>query len=263
VFVVGPARAFSEKEADLLRRYLGGGGNVLLALDPVIEHDAVQPTGFEELVRGYGVRLDAALVLELNPERLLTPNTVEFVVTEFGDHATTRGLSGRAAVLMSLARSVTLVESDGRGEILLRTSDKAFGETRIADVMGGAEPVRGEGDVEGPVSLAVAVQVGGDPEAAGAQGKKPGGRLVVVGDSDWLLGRVLDAPELANFHLASAWTGWLTEREALIAIPPKKVKRSDAMFTQDELAALRWKVAVLIPGAALFLGVAVWLNRRA
>lgn len=259
VFVAGPAQAFSEKEAELLGQYLRGGGNALLALDPVIEHDTVKSTGLEGLLQGFGVRLDPTLVIELNPERLLTPNTVEFVATEFGDHVTTRGLTGRAAVLVSLVRSVALTQNDGRGEIVLRTSDKAFGESRMADVLGGADPVRGPGDIEGPVSLAVALQVGGDPDAPKA---KPGGRLVVVGDSDWLVGRALEAPELANFHLASAWTGWLTEREALIAIPPKKVKRGDAMFTQDDLGTLLFKVAVLIPGAALFLGIAVWLNRR-
>lgn len=260
VFVGGPVQAFSEKEAVLLGQYLRGGGNMLLALDPVIEHDTVQPTGLEGLLQGFGVRLDPTLVIELNPERLLTPNTVEFVATEFGDHVTTRGLSGRAAVLVSLARSVALTQNDGRAEIVMRTSDQAFGETRMADVLGGAEPVRGPEDIAGPVPLAVALQVAGNPDA---DKPKPGGRLVVVGDSDWLLGRAIEAPELANFHLASAWTGWLTEREALIAIPPKKVKRGDAMFTQEDLGTLLFKVAVLIPGAALFLGIAVWLNRRA
>jgi hypothetical protein len=260
VFVVGPAQAFSEQEASLLGEYLRAGGSALFALDPVIEHDTVRPTGLESMLQGFGVRLDATLVIELNPERLLTPNTVEFIATEFGDHATTRGLSGRAAVLVSLARSVALTQNDGRAEIVLRTSDRAFGEMRIADVLGGAEPARGPDDVAGPVTLAVALQVAGDPEANNA---KPGGRVVVIGDSDWLLGRAIEAPELANFHLASAWTGWLTEREALIAIPPKKVKGGDAMFTQDDLGSLLFKVGVLIPGAAAFLGIAVWLNRRA
>ena len=92
---------------------------------------------------------------------------------------------------------------------------------------------------------------------------KPGGRLIVVGDSDFLQPALLEASELANFHLASAWTGWLTQREALIEIPPKKVKGGSIVFTQDDLRALLFRVAVLLPGAALLFGFAVWFNRRA
>jgi hypothetical protein len=101
------------------------------------------------------------------------------------------------------------------------------------------------------------VQVRGADAAA-----KPGGRLIVTGDSDFLQAAALESPELANFHLASSFTGWLTEREALIEIPPKKVKGGTIMFTQEDLTALLFRVGVLLPGAALLLGVAVWFNRR-
>ncbi|HEX7476563.1 MAG TPA: hypothetical protein VF331_02030, partial [Polyangiales bacterium] len=92
---------------------------------------------------------------------------------------------------------------------------------------------------------------------------KTGGRLIVVGDSDFLQGPLLESAELANFHLASAWAGWLTERPALIAIAPKKIKSGNVVLTQDDLWALLFRVAVLVPGAAFVLGIAVWLNRRA
>jgi len=86
--------------------------------------------------------------------------------------------------------------------------------------------------------------------------------MIVVGDADFLAMPLIEAPALANFHLASAWVGWLTQREALIEIPPKKVKGGAVTFTQDDLGALLFRVAVLLPGAALLLGIAVWLNRR-
>ena len=87
--------------------------------------------------------------------------------------------------------------------------------------------------------------------------------MIVVGDSDFLSSTLIEAPELANFHLASSWVGWLTEREALIEIPPKTVSNRSAIFTQDDLMALFFRVVVLLPGAALLLGFAIWLNRRA
>ncbi|HET6337707.1 MAG TPA: GldG family protein [Polyangiales bacterium] len=258
VFVPGPVRAFSEPEAQLLIDYVRGGGNLLLALDPVLEHDEVSETGFEAPLRDLGIRLDRALVIELNKERLLTPNAAEFAVTEFGDHETTRPLQHAARVFMVLARSVAPAGNDPNVEILMRTSDEAFGETAVADVKEGSEPKAGPGDIPGPVSVAVAMQVGKSADDK----KHTGGRLIVVGDSDFLQGPLLESPELANFHLASSWIGWLTERPALIEIPPKKVKTGNIAFTQDDLWALLFRVAVLVPGAAFILGFAVWMNRR-
>jgi ABC-2 type transport system permease protein len=259
LFVIGPQRAFSESEAKLVLDYVQKGGNALLALDPVIEHDQILPTGFEEPLKNVGVRIDRSLAIELDPEHLLSPNTVEFAVTGFGDHATTRALKNRARVVVALARSLSVVTPSEDIEVLLRTSDKAFGATDITQVMAaGKEPTRGSGDIAGPIDLGFAVQTHG----GGAAQHKQGGRLIVLGDSDFLQAPLLQAPELANFHLASAFTGWLTAREALIEIPPKKVKGGTVMFTQEDLSALLFRVGVLLPGAALLLGIAVWFNRR-
>ncbi len=261
LLVLGPARAFSETEAKLVIDYVHGGGNALLALDPTIELDQIQPTGFEQALASVGVRLDPSLAVELDPEHLLSPNTVEFVVTGFGDHDTTRVLKDRARVFVALARSLSVTAPSERIEPLLRTSVKAFGATDIKAVMSGdKEPTKGPADIAGPLDLALAVNLVGDPDAT----EKPkGGRMVVVGDSDFLASAALESPELANFHLASAWIGWLTQRQALIEIPPKKVKGGSVMFTQDDLGALLFRVGVLMPLSALLLGFAVWLNRRA
>jgi ABC-2 type transport system permease protein len=261
LFVLGPLRAFSAPEAKLIVDWVQAGGNALLALDPVIEHDQLQPTGFEEALKAVNVRLDSSLAIELDPKRLLSPNTVEFAVTEFGDHETTRALQGRAHVVVALARSLSLLQASDRVEPLLRTSELAFGATDITRVMSAdKEPTRAPGDIPGPLDLALAVRTAG---GAGDPQDKPGGRMIVVGDSDLLQPALIEAPELANYHLASAWTGWLTERSALIAIPPKKVKGGTAMFTQDDLGGLFLRVGVLLPGSALLLGFMVWFTRRA
>ncbi|MDH5675651.1 MAG: GldG family protein [Myxococcales bacterium] len=261
VFVLGPMRAFSEPEAKLVLDHVRGGGNALIALDPVIEHDAINPTGFEAGLKELGIRIDASLVVELDAQRLLTPNTVEFVTTDFGEHVTTRPLTLGARVLLPLSRSLSVLERDGSVDVLMRSSEQSFGAIDISRVMAGdQEPTRGAGDLAGPLDLAYATRVGADPDDLEP---KPGGRLVVAGDSDFLAGPLIEAPELANFHLASAWTGWLTEREALIEIPPKKIKGAAASFTQEQLMGVLFKVCVLLPGAALLLGVMAWLSRRA
>jgi hypothetical protein len=260
VMVLGPLRAFSETEATLILEYVEKGGNALLALDPVIESDRVQASGFEGALLQRGVRLDSTLVMELDETRLLSPNPLEFFVTSFGDHVTTRPLTQGARVALLLARSLSVVDQSKQFDLLLRTSEKGFGETNIAQVLGNQdEPARGPDDIPGPVDLAVALRLSTTQAEAD---DKPGGRLVVIGDSDFLSLALLESPAFANAYLISAFTGWITEREALISIPPKKVKGGNIVFAEADLWALLFRVGVLLPGAALLMGVAVWLNRR-
>jgi len=260
LFVIGPQRAFAEAEAKLVLDYVAGGGNALLTLDPVIDHDEIQLTGFEQPLAAFGVRLDRSLAIEVNQERLVSPNRVEFMITSFGDHVTTRPLKEGGRVVVALARSLSVTEHSDKIEVLMRTSDQAFGATDISHVMNGqAAPAKGPSDIAGPLDLAMVVRT--KDEAAGKSAL--GGRLIVAGDSDFLQPGLLEARQFTNGFLASAWTGWLTQREALIEIAPKRVKGGNVMFTQDTLWALLFRVGVLLPGAALLLGVAVYFNRRA
>ena len=264
VLVLGPTRAFSAAEASMLGDYVSHGGNLLLALDPLIEHDQVEPSGFEGTLEQFGVRLDADVVLEGSSEHLLGDNMAEFVVTDFNDHTITRNLQGRGRVFTVLSRSVTPTGGNDRVTTLLRTSDKGFGVTNLAALAAGTQPERGPSDIAGPVSLAIAMRVPQIGEAREDDGssEKTGGRLVVVGDTDFLQGPLLETPELANLDFASAITGYLTQRNALIAIAPKKVKGGALVLSQDDLMALFFRVVVLLPAAALLLGVGVWMSRR-
>ena len=99
-------------------------------------------------------------------------------------------------------------------------------------------------------------------QAPAAPESRTGGRVIVVGTSSWLEPAFVDRPEVANFDLTSAWTGWLTQREALIAIAPKRVQARAVVMAEEDLSALAFRVLFLMPMAVLLLGVAVWWTRR-
>lgn len=256
VLVLGPQNAFPDAEAKTIISYVQGGGRALLALDPVIQSDVVQPTGFEGPLEALGVRLDRSLVLEMDEAHLLSPSPLVFLVTEFGEHRATRLLRGGARVVLTMARSLSVLNETDKIEVLARTTPSAFAVTDLARVKQNEAPTKVPGDISGPVDLALAVRTGGDEES------KKDGRMIVIGDSEFLQQQFIDAPELENFHMMSAFIGHLTERDALIEIAPKKVKGGNVIFTQEDITALIFRVGVLIPGAAFLLGLAVWLNRR-
>lgn len=265
VLVLGPTAAFSESEANLIATYLSKGGNALLALDPNINRDLIEPSGFEGMLEQQGVRLEPALALEANEEYLLGPNMAEFVVTDFNDHETTRLLQGRGRVFVALARAISPTGTNDGVSTLLRTSSAGFGKTELGELTTGTTPTSDAGDVSGPVGLAVAVRVAQATEkqpADDAFGTPVGGRLVVLGDTDFLQGPLLETPELTNLEFATAIIGFVSEREALISIAPKKVKGGSIVLSQDDLSALFFRVVVLLPAAALLLGVGVWMSRK-
>lgn len=263
IYVLGPMKAFTSDESAALKRYLERGGNLLLALDPVISGEQLMPSGLEELAQAHGIHLNSDVVVELDESKLLSPSPVEaFLVTAFGDAKVMRPLAAlRAPVVLALARSLTLPEGS-RAEPLFKSSDKAYGESSLPQLSAGDDLKPGEGDVAGPLTLGALVET-----AASASGddapKAKGGRLVVLGDSDWLSPQLLQQAQVANIDLLASLTGSLTEREALVAIAPRKVNMQSVMITEESLSWIFVRVVLLMPLAMLGLGVTVWVQRRA
>lgn len=270
VFVIAPTTAFTSEEAELLRSYVQGGGNLLVAADPEIRRDEIASIGLEDVLRDFGIRLDRSLVLELDP-RFLPPSATNpagpFAIASFGDHPITRPyhqLGVAVPMLVDMVRSVRPIGE--RATTIMQTSESAFAETDIAALVAHGEPTRDDADIAGPVSIAVATRVERLGEPAQDEGEpeesREGGRVVVIGDADFLDARYLAAAEAVNYGVASAIVGWLTERAALIELPGRRVAAQPIRMSEDDVWGLFFRVVFLLPAAVIFLGFAVWWNRR-
>lgn len=263
VFVVGPERAFAQEEATLLSSYFKDGGSLLLALDPVLAHDAVQPTGLEELSAEFGVRLTRGIVLELDA-RLLPPPASPLgpmLVGGYGDHAIAKPFVEAGGLLAF--ETVRSLEVEGSAVSILKTSAESYAEIDLASVPADAPPAPGESDVRGPITI---VAVSEAPVRASADDARKNdrsrGRLVVVGDSDWLASEYLRHGQVVNYHFAGAITGWLTEREALISIAPKQIDAKPFLLSEDAWWGFVIRVVGVMPGVCLLAGLFVWWQRR-
>jgi ABC-type uncharacterized transport system involved in gliding motility auxiliary subunit len=269
VVVAGPARAFMEDEAAALDRYLAAGGRLLLLLDPIIEGDAFQPTGLEALAAKRGIRLDNDLVLETDPRRLVSESPVTFLISEFTPHAAVKALAvpdsagqeikaqiGAYPVVLSAARSLAAAEGgEIVADVLAKSSEGAWGETDVASLgTGERAPEKGPTDLAGPLPLAMAAQLA-------ATDKGEGGRLVVVGDSDFLSEELYVSASLYNRDLWSGAVGWLTARKDLISIAPKNPERVQLSLTEEDVGTI-WVIVIGEVVLMLVLGVAMWLVRR-
>lgn len=267
--IIGPELAFDEREAELVRDYVRGGGNLLVALDPLPDPDRrrVVPTGLEGPLRDFGVRVGNDVVVEPDPARHPPgqghPISLYFA-GDFGEHAITEPFRDAGFdLVVSNARSVRPIDEEGPAAVLLRASGRSYGETDLSAFSRGELGEASAGDVAGPVPIAVAAQAevtgrdAGDSEREGG----PGGRVVVLGSSAIFASDFLSAPGVMNLPFAGAAIGWLTEREAMISIPSRTVEQP-AMPSEEDVGNLFFRVVVLIPLAFVFLGIAVWWNRR-
>ncbi|MCK9461314.1 MAG: GldG family protein [Proteobacteria bacterium] len=269
VVVAGPARAFMDEEAALLDRHLESGGRLLLLLDPIVEGEALLPTGLEGLAAKRGIRLDNDFMLETDPRRLVSESPVTFLVSEFTAHDAVKALAvpesagreireqlGAYPVVVSAARSLSAVDGgEIVADVLARSSADSWGETDVASLgIGDRVPEKGQADVSGPATLAMAV-------ALAAKGEGEGGRLVVIGDSDFLNEELYLSASLYNRDLWSGAVGWLTAREDLISIAPKNPERVRLALTEDDVGTI-WMIVIGEIALMLILGVAMWLVRR-
>ena len=132
--------------------------------------------------------------------------------------------------------------------VLVETSPDGWGETNLADLETKVE--KDDKDVAGPVPLAVAAEAG--------TGRKT--RLVVVGDADFAAsGGIANA---ANLYLVTSAVNWLLERESLISIPPKSTEQVAVVLSRSDIARITLFVLLLLPAAAIGLGIVVWFKRR-
>jgi len=264
LFVISPQRPFSVEEVAIVERYLASGGNVLLALDPVLKKETFTATGFEAALKQRGILLGRDLVIENDTAQQLPGNPGDlFIVTDLGTHRLVDTIRKRGGgIVVVVARSVDAAEGSD-AEVLLRTSPDAVAETDLAHALN--PDAKGEQTGPSTVPLGVAWEyaapLGDDLKPVPAEGPTPG-RLLVLGDSDWLSPQLLDNPQLSNIDLLSSTAGWLTQREALINIAPRKTNARAVIMSDADLQNLLFRVVILLPLAAFIAGFGVWWSRR-
>ncbi len=239
--VAGPTKNFMEHELNLIRRYLNQGGRALIMLDPEME------SGVEELVAEYNVKVGDDIVVD--PElQLPYASPLQLMVGRYGNHPITRRLQTYTAFF--LARSVSVMDERNdvnRVQELATTSRRGWGETETGKDNFRFTP---GADLEGPVSIAVAVE-----------NEKTGMRLVVIGDADFFTNRELAQGANRDFFLNSV--NWLVKREFLVAIGAKTITE---MRRLDLNAMQLWAVTILVMGVvpllAVLAGIIVYFRRR-
>ncbi len=244
LIVAGPKTDFLAEEMDALKKYLEQGGKLLLLLDP----SETPFTRLEEWLKTYGVVLGRNVVID-KLSRMFGGDYLIPVVTHYGEHAITEKFN--VASFLPLARTVSAAKEAPKGlkitELAL-TSQGSWAEQDWKEIKKGQVSFE-EGDIAGPVSLAVA-----------AEKENSNMRLAVFGDSDFADNAHLYLS--GNKDLILNTVAWLSGEEKLVTIRPKERKSTPLLLSPTQQKLVFVVPVLVLPIFFLGSGITVLLFRK-
>ncbi len=247
VLVAGARKPLLEPEVRALRDFLSRGGHVGVYLEPEVD------AGLDALLKEWGIEADQDMVVDPSPvSRIFGGSPVTPIVAPVAGHPINRDLQGVTVALPTARSLVALSGAAVRAQPVLLTGESAWGETDVRSLYGkGAK--YDEGEKRGPLPVAMSAE-------KAAEAGKGAGRLLVVGDSEFLDDRYQQV--LGNLDFFLNGVAWLGEQADRITVRPRAREASRLFLSEAQVAGLRFVTVDAIPVALLGLGLAVWLVRR-
>jgi ABC-type uncharacterized transport system involved in gliding motility auxiliary subunit len=252
--VAGPTGDYIQPEVDAIKKYVEGGGRVLVMLDPPLKlgHKQIADNNaLSSLLESWGVTPDKDLLLdESAASQLLGGGPEAPVVLQYDSHPIVNDLTN-ISTAFPLSRSLETKNTDKTTVTkLFSTSADSFATNDLASSQIRIDPAK---DKHGPFTLAVAgTYMGAKPSDSG--------RFVVVGNSGWASNQALGFS--GNRNLLLNMVNWLSSDEDLISIRPKAPEDRRITLTIAQFRMVQIFSQFFLPMIVIFGGVMVWLKRR-
>ena len=250
----GPETEPFPQELQLINDYLSKGGNLLVLLN------APPSPSLDSLLKEWGIQVDNDIILDVSGiGQLMNTGPSVALVSKYEDHRITNKFN--SMTFFPLSRSVQASQTPVTGvtvESLFKSSANSWGITDMKKLQGGEIQVGEKDDLQGPLSLAVAATK--EIKAATDASSAVKSRIVVVGNSGFAVNGNFSVG--GNGNLFMNMVSWLAQDEDLISIRAKTPEDRRIILSQSQLSLLRLAAIFLLPGAALFIGIAVWTRRR-
>jgi ABC-type uncharacterized transport system involved in gliding motility auxiliary subunit len=272
VVLAGPKSDLLEPEIAKLKAHLAKGGKLLVLVDPPQSADAPPLTNLVALMKDWSVDVETNAVLDPMSQLRGTQADVP-VAAQYPFHPITNTF--RLLTAYPYTRTVKPIEPPPAGRTvtsIIQSGRNSWAETDLKTLTtkGEAGPDFEGGDVQGPISMAVAVNApveGATPPPAPEPGKepeenpnKPETRLVVVGDSDFAANNV--AAMGGNRDMFLNMVNWLAQQENLIAVRPRSPEDRRVTMTAGQDTMIFWFTIVILPGLIFLAGIQTWWRRR-
>jgi hypothetical protein len=271
VLIIGPWDDFSADEVDRLAAYMARGGRLGIFADPPVIEAAISGAPANTFLDAnsplnaylwseFGLRALDAFVIETEPELIngsewlpilntIAPHTIMSDVRD-------EPIYTRFVRPLEVADQPTERQNAYVRQPLLFTSDQSFGETGLSDFLDGRIAYDPGADLPGPLLVGVTVS----RQLEFQHDIQP--RLVLIGDSDILKNEyVKQVP--GNVFLWTDIIDWLTGfAEAVSFTPVNDPTLLTLTVSGEERNTIAVITMILLPGAVLLTGAAVWWRRH-
>ena len=268
--LAGPKSDLLEPEIAKLKAYLAKGGKLLAMIDPPQNADAPKLTNILALMKEWSIDFGENAVLDpMSRLRGAQPDVP--VAARYPFHPITNTFELLTAY--PYARSVKAADGPPAGRTVtafIESGRNSWAESdlRTLTTKSVAQPDFDQGDVQGPVSLAVAVNAPidgatpppADEKAAEPTPSKPETRIVAVGDSDFVANSI--AATAGNTDMFLNMVNWLAQQENMIALRPRNPEDRRVSLTAGQDSMIFWFTLVILPGLIFLAGVQTWWRRR-
>ncbi|HXV28217.1 MAG TPA: Gldg family protein [bacterium] len=262
MIVPGPQRDWSAEEFTHLRQTFEAGKSILFLLDPV---DPGTGQSFDDFMKNFGIRLGADVIVDKMSRMVGGDFLVPFVNQYAQDQPVTAAFE--MATFFPVARSVQLANKIPAGlavSALAFSGSGSWAETNLATLEKGEAAFEAETDFPGPIPIAVVIEKiesASEADKALVERKIHLGRMVVVGDSDFITNAYLDLAGNKDFVLRAVQ--WLSKDDRSVSIA-KSAPQFQALFLDTQKRLLLLSTTILgYPLSFLLLGaVSTFLRRR-
>lgn len=259
VAVMGPTKAFFDKELTVLRDWILEGGRAVIALDPNLKGGADYNKDLKDLLsENFYIDIKTNLVLDPTSRLMKVSEAVPVVGIYSKDHSITRDFQN--ASFFPLTSTIELKAnppSSLKTWWLAKSTPKAFATTEFKAIAAG-KPITldAKKDQPGPHVLMVAAE--GSAKADKKPARAP--RVIAFGTSQLAMNQW--ARYAANSDLFLNAVSWLADDENLISIRPKDEGGELPALGQTEANYIQLVTMILVPGGVLLLGLVLWIRRR-
>jgi ABC-type uncharacterized transport system involved in gliding motility auxiliary subunit len=269
VILAGPKSDLLEPEINKLKAFLDKGGKLMVLIDPPQNVSAPPQTNLLALLKDWAVDVGTNAVLDPMSQLRGTQADVP-VAAQYPYHPITSTF--RLLTAYPYARSVKPVEGAPSGRTattIIQSGRNSWAESdlKLLTTKGEARPEYDKGDIQGPISLAVAVNAPvasatppPAPDGQDANANKPETRLVVVGDSDFASNSA--AGIAGNRDMFLNMVNWLAQQENLISVRPRNPEDRRITLTGGQDTMIFWFTMVVLPGLIFLAGIQTWWRRR-
>jgi len=238
--ISAPAVAFLPGEIDIIRQYIGKGGNLLLLSEPDNKHLAI--------LESLGLRQLPGTIVDSN-SKLYGINDPSFVlVSEYHQNPITQGFQTITLYPTTAAFELD-EESNFQADVLISSSPQSWTETTLQG------QIRFDADgneKQGPLNFAYALTR--DLENKIQQ------RIVAIGDGDFLANAYIG--NVGNLEMGLRIVNWLIHDDRFITIPAKSAVDSNLQLTKTAVAVMGFGFLIGLPLLLLGTGFLVWRKRK-